>query len=185
MIIEEMSANKNRPIYISLQNDAATSNEFLVNFLKNTLPRAYENALSDFSRQNNVDLIALKQKQPLLFLYSNPMTFSDKTNKKPETREQKNNSFSIRTSVQKNGTEEMSRYTVVPYANADLRTLSLKLETISENEEKTTVQFGKPIDVSVISVGSELTKTDIESLEKVLDDKLPAKETYFVYSLNF
>ncbi|MDD2911124.1 MAG: M56 family metallopeptidase, partial [Petrimonas sp.] len=47
MIVETMKKNSDNPFYISLQHDKASSTAFIITFIREVLPRAYEEALKE------------------------------------------------------------------------------------------------------------------------------------------
>ncbi len=76
IIVEAMDKSGDSPVYFSLQNDIATSTDFVVHFINTTLPKAYDTALGEISARDKASLSDLRETHPLLLLYMRPKAFS-------------------------------------------------------------------------------------------------------------
>ncbi len=188
MIIEMMSKNKNNPIFFSLQTDVTASTAGVIHFINNTLPVAYEEALKEISEKENISLSQLMTDKPLLFVCANPRAFSKDSKSRVGQIKQNRNSSVIRITTQKESKEEMSYFRVVVYNNEeDASIVAMGLKALSDEPEDENIRqelvFGtplNPVDAALVSISSDLSKMNLESVNKMLNKKFQPKKSYFV-----
>lgn len=202
-IAETIKINDPVPIYFGFQHDINASPQFIFTFLTSTLPKAYETALNEISEHNNIPVEQLRKEQPLLLLQDIPKNYSGDANPR-EQEGRRNEKFIINVSVMKDGQEKNGYYSAVSYGEKeDLQTVSLHYEIVpdksgslrygiisnkSDNESiiqelLSTISALEPADIALISVGSDMTKTDVDNINVVVDKKLKVKKSIFVLSI--
>ena len=107
MIVETMKKNSDNPFYISLQHDKASSTAFIITFIREVLPRAYEEALKEVSIRKGVSFDELGESKPLLLFYAVPRVFGAPAKVGNDRVSEKGARFQVRTTTRKHDTEEM------------------------------------------------------------------------------
>lgn len=187
MIVETIEKNSGNPVYVSLQNDRISSTDFVITFINQVLPLAYEEALKDISGRKGIPFDELKESKPLLLLYTVPRVFGV---------DEKRGEFQVRTSTKKQDMEEMAFLSGVRIREGnDTGTASLEWMAVNEydsdllKEQKITVKDSAPlgpVDNALVIVDEKMGQSDVTGIQKMLskEGKLVAKKTCFVLGLN-
>ena len=195
MIVETIEKNTDKPFYISLQNDMVSSTGFIIKFVNQVLPMAYEEALKDISNRRGVSFNEINESKPLLLLYAVPKNFSGKNDYASNSANQNRGEFQIRTSTKKDDMEEMAFLSGVRTREGeDRESVSLKWIAINGynddnvKNQKITFTDSVPIgsvDKALIIMDEKMGQSDVEGIKKMLskEDKLAVKETYFVFGI--
>ena len=107
MIVETIEKNSDTPFYISLQHDNLSSTDFIITFIREVLPRAYEEALKEVSARKGVSFDGLGESKPLLLFYAVPRVFGAPAKVGNDRVSEKGARFQVRTTTRKHDTEEM------------------------------------------------------------------------------
>lgn len=193
MIIGSVEINDPDPIYFSFQHDVTASTQFIFTFLESTLPAAYEAALNEISERDNIPVERLRKEKPLLLLHGIPKNYSGDANLREQEGRRKEK-FIINVSVTKDGEEKKGLYTAISYGygkQEDLQTVSIRYEIIPDKsggdsvmqEQISTISALEPADIALVSVGTDVTITDLNNIKTVLDKKLKLKKSIFVQRL--
>ncbi len=187
MIVETIEKNSDNPVYVSLQNDRVSSTDFIITFINQVLPLAYEEALKDISGRKGIPFDELKESKPLLLLYTVPQVFG---------ANEKMGEFQVRTSTKKQDMEEMAFLSGVRIREGnDTGIASLEWMAVNEydsdllKEQKITVKDSAPlgpVDNALVIVDEKMGQSDVTGIQKMLskEGKLVAKKTCFVLGLN-
>ncbi|MEA4905691.1 MAG: M56 family metallopeptidase [Petrimonas sp.] len=187
MIVETIEKNSGNPVYVSLQNDRISSTDFVITFINQVLPLAYEEALKDISGRKGIPFDELKESKPLLLLYTVPRVFGV---------DEKRGEFQVRTSTKKQDMEEMAFLSGVRIREGnDTGIASLEWMAVNEydsdllKEQKITVKDSAPlgpVDNALVIVDEKMGQSDVTGIQKMLskEGKLVAKKTCFVLGLN-
>lgn len=188
-IVEAMKKSGDNSVYFILQNDIASSTNFIVHFINTTLPKAYEEALIEMSTYKNVSVGDLKEKYSLLLLYSHPMVYAGNANKRVKAKEDNSKTFVIRTSAEKDGKEEMAFWKIVFYnggngvQSASIRQVILSESQVMDEKSLSDSAILQPADFALVSVGKDLNKKDIEGVKHILDKRFEVKNFYFILGI--
>lgn len=197
MIVETMEKNSDNPFYISLQHDKASSTAFIITFIREVLPRAYEEALKEVSARKGVSFDELRESKPLLLFYAVPRVFGAPAKVGTNRTSEKGAGFQVRTTTRKHDTEEMALLSGVRIREGNgIETVSLKWEAVDEysddvlKEQKINLRRSAPlgpVDNALIVVDEKMDQSDVTGIQKMLskEGKLAAKKTCFVLGTGF
>ncbi len=197
MIVETMEKNSDTPFYISLQHDNLSSTDFIITFIREVLPRAYEEALKEVSARKGVSFDGLGESKPLLLFYAVPRVFGAPAKVGTDRVSEKRARFQVHTTTRRHDTEEMALLSGVRIREENgIETVSLKWEAVDEysddvlKEQK--INLGRsaplgPVDNALIVVDEKMDQSDVTGIQKMLskEDKLAAEETCFVLGTGF
>lgn len=188
MIIESMDINGTDAVYFCMQQDEAASTRFVFTFLTSTLPAAYEAALSDISKRDDIPEEQLRKEKPLLLSYDVPRTYGDVIST-VHRKERKENTFVIRTSAMKEGEENESLYTITRFHEGEgISTVAVRKEVLSTDESgnKTVEELAvvasklEPSDIALVSAGTDMEISDMNGVKGILDKRFKVKKSIFV-----
>ena len=107
MIVETIEKNSDTPFYISLQHDNLSSTDFIITFIREVLPRAYEEALKEVSARKGVSFDELRESKPLLLFYAVPRVFGAPAKVGTDRVSEIRARFQVHTTTRRHDTEEM------------------------------------------------------------------------------
>lgn len=191
IIIETMEKNPD-PVYFTLLHDGVASIRFVYTFLGSTLPSAYEAALNDMSERGNIPVASLRKEKPLLLLYGIPENDKKEDRVEKKWEELKSDNIILRTSAMIDGKENNIYYSVVR-SNKDSEMKVCKVqrkEFYDESGRKVgtqtsviTMSSPDSVDITLASVGAEVSTSDANDTKIILDEKLKTKKSIFVMSM--
>lgn len=190
MIVESMNMNDPNPVYFLFQHDQQSSMHFIFSLLNSTLPSAYQAAVNEIAERKGFPITQMLKKNPLILVHAIPKNFSGNANSDKEKRVGKRNSFLIQTSEMKEGRENMDYYSIVrENEGPNIQSVSVRREiSLYESGDEARVESVsaselKPSDFALVSVGTDLTASDLNGVKTMLDKKFKVGKSVFVQNI--
>ena len=197
MIVETIEKNSDTPFYISLQHDKVSSTDFIITFIQEVLPQAYEEALEEVSGRKGVSFDELRESKPLLLFYAVPRFLDAPAKVGTNRASEKGARFQVRATTRKHDAEEMAFLSGIRIREENgIETVSLKWLAVDEysddflKEQK--IKLGRsaplgPVDNALVIVDEKMDQSDVAGIQKMLskEGKLAAKKTCFVLGTGF
>lgn len=189
MIVESMNMNNPNPVYFSLQHDQQSSIHFIFSLLNSTLPTAYQAAVNEIAERDGIPVNQIVERNPLILFHAIPRNYGNENSDK-EKRVGKRNSFLIQTSGMKEGKENIDYYSIVrENEGSNIQSVSVRHEiSLYKSRDEARVESVsaselKPSDFALVSVGTDLTISDLNGVKTMLDKKFKVERSVFVQKI--
>ena len=189
MIVESMNMNNPNPVYFSLQHDQQSSIHFIFSLLNSTLPTAYQTAVNEIAERDGIPVNQIVERNPLILFHAIPRNYGNENSDK-EKRVGKRNSFLIQTSGMKEGKENIDYYSIVrENEGSNIQSVSVRHEiSLYKSRDEVRVESVsaselKPSDFALVSVGIDLTISDLNGVKTMLDKKFKVERSVFVQKI--